>query len=120
MVMANSGVGRNDAAIRTAQVIFEAIRNEQACGAQVEVEINVGRAVDALLMSAALLIDLDPNLKTPRDVRKAAEAAGDKLQKLLKSFHEAKGESGRIPMLEQLGQVRDPIFRDPDPFPSRN
>ena len=52
MVMANSGVGRNDAAIRTAQVIFEAIRNEQACGAQVEVEINVGRAVDALLMSA--------------------------------------------------------------------
>lgn len=63
----------------------------EAAGAEVygkPVEVDVDRSVGALLLAAALMLETDPELKTPRDIRRRAEADAKVLAGMIQKLRE--------------------------------
>jgi hypothetical protein len=68
-----------------------------------EVELEVWETLDSLVLAAALLIDLDPDQKTPKDARLAADDVRTMVRKLLAALHDRKAQAGG-PLLTEILQ----------------
>ena len=67
---------------KIASAVYEAIVIASRSDADAAV-IRTGSAFDALMMVGALLMEGDPNLATPRAIRKFSENSGKKLRRQL-------------------------------------
>ena len=102
----------------TARLILNALAQAKGAGAD-EVEVNVSRSIQAMMFAAALLLDVDPEPRTPRDLRLTADEAGKLLHQLLRALNFIKEQTG-APMLSQMGSVKNPTYHEPDPAPVKH
>lgn len=96
--------------LHTAQTILNAIGRARGGEEGDQVEVNVAGALHAMLLSGAMMIDLDPALETRKDVRQASESAAQLLEMLLLVLREIRAETGNH-LVETLGSGHSPSLQ---------
>jgi hypothetical protein len=93
--------------LRTAQAILNAIGRARGGEAGDQVEVNVAGALNAMLLSGAMMIDLDPALRTRKDMQQASVDAAQLLEMLLLVLREIRAETGNH-LVETIGSGHSP------------
>lgn len=100
-----------------ASMLINTLAKAQGAREGENVQINLEVALDAFTAATALLLDTMPGLKTPRDMRRTAEAFGKSLHGRLKVIRQFSEELGHT-LLEELGQSKGGVYRQLDLAPA--
>lgn len=93
--------------LRTAQAVLNAIGRARGGKDGDQVEVNVAGALNAMLLSGAMMIDLDPALATRKDMQQASENAAQLLEMFLLVLREIRAETGNH-LVETIGSGHSP------------